>query len=97
MAAPPGALLLLDADRVDRRADRDRRLPAHLARLAEADRVRDPRQRVQPLALLLEHHRRRPARDAVLARVHPLACGEAGGGVARFRARPDGTNLSAAP
>ena len=59
-------------DRVERATDRDRRLPAHLARLPEADRLRHRRQRVQPLALLSQHHRRRPARDPVLAHVHPL-------------------------
>jgi hypothetical protein len=60
-------------DGVDRTTDRDRRLPANAAGLAEADRVRHRWQRVQPLPLLGEHHRRRPARDAMLARVDALA------------------------
>ena len=63
----------LAGHRVERTTDRDRRLPGHLPGLAEADRVRHLRQRVQPLALLDQHHRRHAARDAVLARVHALA------------------------
>ena len=59
-------------DRVERAADRDRRLPRHLARLTETHRVRDRRQWMQPLALRREHHRRRSARDPVLAGVHPI-------------------------
>ena len=55
-------------DRVERRADRDRRLLADLARLAEAHRVRERGERVQPRKLLREHQLRRALRDPVNAR-----------------------------
>src|SRR3954452_12993566 len=64
-------------DGVERAADRDRGLPGHLARLAEAQRVRALGQRVQPRALLQQEHCGRLARHAMLARVDALAEGAA--------------------
>ena len=86
VAVGAGPDLLLDQrarDGVQRRADRDRRLLADLARLAEAHRVRDRRERMQPRKLLREHQLRRALRDPVNAAVHARA--ERAAGVLELR------------